>query len=67
MKYKLDVARDVDRDEPGVFILNLPKGWRFDEESSNQNRSHVRGYDSMKELRDDIKHNVIPCDCFGCK
>jgi hypothetical protein len=67
MKYKLDVARDVDRDEPDVFILNLPKGWRFDEGSSNQNRSHVRGYDSMKELRDDIKHNVIPCDCSGCK
>ncbi len=66
MKYKLDVARDVDRDEPGVFILNLPKGWRFDEVSSPNNRSHVRGFDSMKELRDDVKHSVIPCDCSGC-
>jgi hypothetical protein len=67
VKYKLDKARDVDTDEPGSFILNLPKGWRFDEASSPNNRSHVRGYDSMRELRDDAKHSVIPCDCSGCK
>jgi hypothetical protein len=67
MKYKLDVARDVDTDEPGVYILNLPKGWRFDEASSPDNRSHVRGYDTMRELRDDIKHSVISCDCWHCK
>ena len=67
MKYKLDKSRDVDTDEPGSFILNLPKGWRFDEASSPNDRSHVRGYDSMRELRDDIKHSVIQCDCSGCK
>ena len=67
MKYKLNVARDVDTDEPGSYILNLPSGWRFDEHSSPNDRSHVRGYDSMKELRIDIKHSVIPCDCSGCK
>jgi hypothetical protein len=66
MKYKLDVARDVDTDEPDVYILNLPKGWRFDEVSSADNRSHVRGYDTMRELRNDIKHSVIPCDCKHC-
>jgi hypothetical protein len=65
--YKLNVARDVDTDEPGVYILNLPNGWRFDEVSSPNDRSHVRGYDSMRELRQDIKLNVIPCDCLGCK
>ena len=67
VKYKLNKSRDVDTDEPGVYILNLPKGWRFDEASSPNDRVHVKGYDSMKELRDDIKHNVIPCDCSGCK
>lgn len=67
MKYKLNVSRDVDTDEPDVYILNLPKGWRFDEVSSQDNRSHVRGYDTMRELRDDIKHSVIPCDCTHCK
>jgi hypothetical protein len=65
--YKLNVARDVDADEPSVYILNLPKGWRFDEASSPNDRSHVRGYDSMRELRQDIKLSVIPCDCSGCK
>lgn len=67
MKYKLNVARDVDTDEPGAYILNLPRGWRFDEHSSSNDRSHVRGYDSMKELREDTKHSVVPCDCNGCK
>jgi 23S rRNA G2445 N2-methylase RlmL len=65
--YKLNIARDVDSDEPGVYILNLPKGFRFDEHSSPNDRLHVRGYDTMKELRADIKHSVIPCDCNGCK
>jgi hypothetical protein len=66
MQYKLNVQRDVDTDEPGVYILNLPKGWRFDEVSSPNDRVHVKGYDSMKELRADIKPSVIPCDCSGC-
>jgi hypothetical protein len=67
VKYKLNVTRDVDTDEPGVYILNLSSGWRFDEPSSPNDRVHVKGFDSMKELRDDIKYNVIPCDCSGCK
>ena len=66
MKYKLN-KQDIDTDEPDVFILSLPKGFRFDESSSPNDRSHVRGYDTMRELRDDIKHSVIPCDCNGCK
>jgi hypothetical protein len=68
MKYKLNVKRDVDTDEPGVFILNLPNGWRFDDNDGHRpgDYSHVRGYDSMKELRDDIKHAVIPCQCADC-
>jgi len=66
MKYKLN-KQDIDTDEPDVFILNLPQGWRFDEASDQNNRVHVRGYDTMRELRDDIKHSVIPCDCNGCK
>ncbi len=66
MQYKLNASRDIDRDEPGVYILNLPKGWRFDEHSSPNDRSHVRGYDSMRELRQDVKSAVIPCDCSRC-
>jgi len=65
MKYKLNVARDVDTDEPDVFILNLPGGWR----TTNDPMAlcHTYAYDSMKELREDIKHSVVPCDCDGCK
>jgi len=61
MKYKLNVSRDVDTDEPGSYILNLPKGYRFDDDLV-----HVRGYDTMKELREAVKTDVIPCSCKGC-
>ena len=67
MKYKLDIKRDVDI-EGGMFsdcvdyILNLPFGFRFDDDLV-----HVRGYDTMKELRESAKRDVIPCDCKECK
>jgi hypothetical protein len=66
-KYKLNVARDVDTDEPDVYILNLPAGWCFDEPSNTpDDTSHVMGFDTMRELRDAVKHSVIPCSCNGC-
>jgi 23S rRNA G2445 N2-methylase RlmL len=64
MKYKLNVKRDVDVDGYGdevSYILNLPYGFRFADEIV-----HVKGYDSMQELRNDIKQSVITCDCKDC-
>lgn len=64
MKYKLDIARDVDVDGYGddvSYILNLPKGFRFDDDLV-----HVRGYDTMKELKWSVKNEVIGCNCEGC-
>ena len=63
-KYKLDVKRDVDVDGYGddvAYILNLPHGFRFYSEIV-----HVRGYDSMAELKVSAKNDVIPCDCQDC-
>jgi len=66
MKYKLNISRDVDTDEPDVFILNLPAGFKFSHDVMDL--SHVRGYDSIKEIRKDIKDGwVVSCDCDGCK
>jgi len=65
MKFKLDIARDVDTDEPGVYIMNLPGGWKFNHDPFDL--CHTRAYDSMKELRADIKHSVEPCACAECK
>ena len=62
MKYKLNFARDVDTDEPGVLILNLPSGFRFYDEVC-----HVRGFESLAELKDAVKWAVVPCDCNECK
>ena len=64
-KYKLDVKRDVGTDEPGVFILNLPGGWRFNHDPMAL--LHTYAYDSMRELRNDIKYSVEPCACNECK
>lgn len=65
MKYKLNMKRDVDTDEPGVLILNLPAGWRFDHDPWAI--EHVRGFDSKAEMLDDIKYFVVPCNCDECK
>jgi hypothetical protein len=59
--YKLNVKEDVDADDYG-YILNLPFGWRFDDDLV-----HVRSYESMKELRQAVKLEVIPCDCAECR
>ena len=64
MKYKLDVNRDVDVDGYGddvAYILNLPRGFRF-----NDDLVHVRGYDTMQELRISAKNEIISCQCFDC-
>lgn len=62
-KYKLDVKRDVDPVGDDGFMLWLPFGWRFYDEIV-----HVRGYDTMKELREDVRSGwmIIPCDCDEC-
>jgi hypothetical protein len=64
MKYKLDVARDVDVDGYGdevSYILNLPNGYRFDDD-----QVHIRGYDTMAELRHAAKNDIISCNCASC-
>lgn len=62
MKYKLNIARDVDPDGDTGFVLNLPSGFRFYDDLV-----HVRGYDTMKELKESVKRDVIVCDCKDCK
>jgi hypothetical protein len=63
LKYKLDVKRDVDPDGDVGFMLCLPYGWRFYDDLV-----HVRGYDTMKELREDVRSGwmIVPCDCDEC-
>jgi len=62
--YKLNIKRDVDVDGYGdetSYILNLPYGFRFYDEIV-----HIRGYDTMKELRVSAKKDVTICDCNDC-
>lgn len=60
-KYRLDVQRDVDPDGCGGLMLHLPFGFRFDDDLV-----HVRGYDSMAEVRESARRDVIPCECAEC-
>lgn len=62
MNYKLNINRDVDPDGDTGFILNLPNGFRFYDDLV-----HTRGYDTMKELKESAKKDVIPCNCKDCK
>jgi len=65
MKYKLNVVRDVDVDghseDEMSYILNLPNGFRFDDDLV-----HTRGYDTMMELRQAAKTDIISCNCINC-
>jgi hypothetical protein len=60
MKYKLDLNRDVDA-HPDGYMLCLPFGYRFYDDLV-----HTRGYDTIKELRDAAKTDVIVCTCHDC-
>jgi len=62
-KFKLDVAKHVDYyAEDETYMVCLPYGWRFDDDIV-----HTRGYDTLKELKADVKTSVIPCTCVECK
>lgn len=67
MKYKLNVNQDVDVDGGSFgyetsYILNLPLGFKFYDDAV-----HVRGYDSMQELRKAAKEDIEVCFCNECK
>lgn len=67
-RYKLNIERDVDFDEPNTLILNLPKGYRFDVDFFDpRNASHVQAFDSLAELKEAIAEYVIPCECNCCR
>ena len=66
-KYKLNVKNDVDVctsrfSDDTDYLLHLPYGFRFSDEVV-----HIRGFDSMKELKEASKKDVVPCDCQNCK
>jgi hypothetical protein len=68
MKYKLNIDQDVDVDGHGedrVFILNLPYGFCF--EPHPVDATHVRGYDTMSELKKGVKTDVYECECVECE
>ena len=60
MKYKLDIKKDVDGYE-GDYLLWLPFGYRFSDDLV-----HVRGFDTIAEIRKAAKNDVIECDCKEC-
>ena len=64
-KYKLNIKRDVDiagawTDYPD-YMLNLPYGYRFSDDLV-----HVRGYDSMAELKAAALRDIVACNCQEC-
>ena len=61
MKYILDIKRDVDPDGEAYFLW-LPHGFRFSDDLV-----HVRGFDTIAEIRKAAKTDVIQCDCKDCK
>jgi hypothetical protein len=64
MKYKLNVKQDVETingDFSRNYFLTLPYGFRFYDDLV-----HVRGYDTMRELRLSARTEIISCNCQEC-
>jgi hypothetical protein len=61
LKYKVDINQDVDQGCEGDYLLWLPFGYRFSDDLV-----HVRGYDSIAEIRKASKTDVIECNCPDC-
>ena len=61
MKYKLDINRDVEADGD-AYMLWLPFGFRFSDDLV-----HVRGFDTIAEICQAAKTDVILCNCEDCK
>jgi len=59
-KFKLNFKTDVDSCEDGYMVF-LPYGWRWDDDIV-----HVRGFDTLAEIRAAVKTDVVPCDCREC-
>ena len=60
MKYKLNISNDVDADGDG-YMLWLPFGFRFSDDLV-----HVRCFDTIAEIKQAAKNDVISCDCEDC-
>ena len=75
MKYKLDVAKDVEVDSKGEHTLRLPFGWKFTDgnygtlgwKSTRAGVCHSKEFDSIEEVRDEVKNNVSACACGRCE
>jgi hypothetical protein len=65
MTYKVNIKKDVDItpawDGSNEYFLWLPFGYRFSDDLV-----HCRGYDTLAELKQSAKNDVIDCDCSDC-
>jgi hypothetical protein len=64
MKYPLNVKADVQAFGTDGFMFYLTYGWRFADDMGIP--SHVRAFDTIKEIREEAKHGVIACNCKEC-
>ena len=65
MAYKLNIKKDVDItpawDGGNEYFLWLPFGYRFSDDLV-----HCRGFDTLAEVKQAAKNDVIDCDCAEC-
>jgi hypothetical protein len=65
MTYKLNIKRDLEItplwDGGNEYFLWLPWGYRFYDDLV-----HCRGYDTLSEVKQSAKNDVIECDCEEC-
>jgi len=59
----LDVSDERNAGDP--IMVTTAYGWAFDASEDHNSASHVKGFDTVRELRGEIKW-IEPCHCLRC-
>jgi len=64
-KHKKVLHWDDERPYGNGYIVTTGYGWAFEPHEDHNNACHVRGFDTAREARADLKW-VEPCSCLRC-
>ena len=66
-KNKFILFVDDEREMGNSLIVTLVPGYAWSEDKDlSGSREHVRGFDQISEVRDDLKF-IIKCKCSSCR
>jgi len=65
MKHAKILHWDDERRYGNGFMITTAYGWAFDPDEDENSASHVKGFDTAKDARAELKW-IKPCSCGRC-